>query len=94
MTTADLITREDLAPVLRRLVQLEALVAAYVEAMDEDVPTATALRLTGIGSRTTLIAERQRPGTLLVHRKEGTRALYSRRSCIAHKLARRQLRCG
>ncbi len=93
MTPADLFTaavQEAVAPLIRQAVApLEARLTAYIEAVDDDLPTAQALRLTGIGSRTTLIAERQRPGTLLAWRKEGTRALYSRRSCIDYKLARR-----
>ncbi|KUG06906.1 hypothetical protein [Solirubrum puertoriconensis] len=73
----------------QRFAALELQLQAYVEAIDDDVDTATALQLTGINSRTTLVAERDRKGTLLKYRKEGTKCLYSRRSCIDYKLSKR-----
>ncbi|MCC3159482.1 hypothetical protein LJ737_19730 [Hymenobacter sp. 15J16-1T3B] len=73
----------------QQMQQMQVRLDAYVESIDDDVDTATALKLTGIASRTTLLAERDRPGTKLAYRKEGTKCLYSRRSCIDYKLSKR-----
>ncbi|MBD2769684.1 hypothetical protein IC235_17475 [Hymenobacter sp. BT664] len=67
------------------------LVADLLESLDDDVDTKTALKLTGIKSRTTLIAERQRRGTLIRHSKLGRSCMYSRASCLAYKRAHRLL---
>ena len=95
MTFDDFITPADLLPLLRRLTQVEATLAAYVDAVDDDLATAQALKAAGIGSRTTLIQARaSAPGVCepgrIRYRKEGTKALYSRRSCIDYKLASRR----
>lgn len=69
--------------------ELRMLVTDLLESLDDDVDTKTALRLTGIKSRTTLMAERSRPGTLLQHSKLGRSCVYSRASCLAYKRAHR-----
>jgi len=73
---------------LRALVKEErAFRREYVASFNDEVSTLEALRLTGIGSRTTLIAERQRPGTPLTHTHHGRSVRYGRAGCIAYKLA-------
>ncbi len=79
-------TPSELAAIRRELAELRGFVREMVNSVDDQVSTAQALRLTGLKSRTTLIAERQRPGTLLKYTKQGRSAAYSRASCIAHKL--------
>ncbi|MDF7810784.1 hypothetical protein [Hymenobacter sp. YC55] len=73
----------------QRLVLLEQRLTAYVESVNDEVDTHEALKLTGIKSRTTLIEERKRPGTLLQYSKHGKSVSYSRKSCIDYKLDRR-----
>jgi predicted mannosyl-3-phosphoglycerate phosphatase (HAD superfamily) len=87
---------EELAALPARLQQLEQRqqlleqrLTAYVESVEDDVDTHTALKLTGLHSRTTLIEERKRPGTLIKFSKHGRSVSYSRKSCIDYKLARR-----
>ena len=70
--------------------ELRILIADLLESIDDDVDTKTALRLTGIKSRTTLIVERNRTGSLLHHSKLGRSCVYSRASCLAYKRANRQ----
>lgn len=70
----------------RQLREVCQFVRELVESVDDHVSTAQALKLTGIKSRTTLIAERDRAGSLLKYTKQGRSAAYSRASCIAHKL--------
>jgi len=72
-----------------RIEHLESRNAIYEEFADDEVSTKKALELTGIKSRTTLIEERDRPGTLLRYSKHGRSTSYSRKSCIDYKLARR-----
>jgi len=73
----------------RRMTLLEERQRLYVETTDDEVDTATALKLTGIKSRGTLIKERKQPGTLIQWSGHGTRVSYSRKSCIDYKQARR-----
>ena len=89
MASISFITPEDLNPVLKRLEQIELRLEAYVESVNDEVDTHEALKLTGIKSRTTLIEERDRPGSLLKYSKHGRSVSYSRKSCIDYKLARR-----
>jgi hypothetical protein len=63
--------------------------AVHEEFADDEVGTKKALQLTGIKSRTTLIEERDRPGTLLRYSKHGRSTSYSRKSCIDYRLSRR-----
>jgi hypothetical protein len=89
MATLSFITPDELRPVLDRLAVLEQRLAAYIETTNDEVDTKTALQLTGIKSRTTLLDERDRPGTLLRYSKHGRSTSYSRKSCIDYKLSRR-----
>jgi hypothetical protein len=68
---------------------MEQRLAAYVASINDEVTTAEALRLTGIKSRTTLLEERDRPGTLLRYSKHGRSTSYSRKSCVDYRLSRR-----
>ena len=68
----------------QRLAAQEARLGAFIASVDDDVDTRTALRLIGVKSRTTLIELRE--AGRITYRKEGTRAVYSRASCIAYKL--------
>lgn len=78
-----------LSELSQRMLHLEQRLTAYVESVNDEVDTHTALKLTGIKSRTTLIEERDRPGTLLSYSKHGRSVSYSRKSCIDYKLDRR-----
>ena len=89
MVTLTFVTPEELNRVLHRLDQMEQRLAAYVASINDEVTTAEALRLTGIKSRTTLLEERDRPGTLLRYSKHGRSTSYSRKSCIDYKLSHR-----
>lgn len=79
-------TPADVARLERQLQDVCRFVRELVESVDDQVSTQQALKLTGLKSRTTLIAERKRPGTLLKYTKQGRSTAYSRASCIAHKL--------
>ena len=59
----------------------------FLASLDDQVSTKKALQISGIASRTTLIAERQRPGTLLTYTHEGRSVTYGRAGCVAHKRA-------
>ncbi|GAA4349983.1 hypothetical protein GCM10023185_07180 [Hymenobacter saemangeumensis] len=83
-------TPADIADLRREFLALQAFVQEFVSSQDDEVDTKTALKLTGIKSRTTLIMERERPGTLLKHAKHGRSTSYSRASCIAYKRAKRR----
>lgn len=72
----------------QRMQQMEMRLSAYVESVSEEVDTATALKITGIKSRDTLIKERDREGTLIRYCKHGRSASYSRKSCIDYRLSR------
>lgn len=89
MATLSFVTPEEFQQWTQRLVLLEDRLEAYVETTDDEVDTTTALKLTGIKSRKTLIAERGRPGTLIRYSKHGRSASYSRKSCIDYRQARR-----
>ena len=89
MPTVSFVTPEELLKRDQRIDRLEQFLTAYIESVDDEVDTATALQLTGIKSRTTLIEERDRPGTLLRYSKHGRSTAYSRASCIDYKLSRR-----
>ena len=93
MTFITIVTPEELQAVVSRLTLMEMRLEVYEEAFkaafDEEVGTKRALQLTGIKSRTTLIEERDRPGTLLRYSKHGRSTSYSRKSCIDYKLSRR-----
>ncbi|MGI4871466.1 MAG: hypothetical protein ACRYFX_09845 [Janthinobacterium lividum] len=67
--------------------EIRGFMADFLASLDDQVSTKKALELSGIASRTTLIAERQRPGTLLTHSHNGRTVTYGRAGCIAHKRA-------
>ena len=83
----EFVTPEEHQQVVREVRALRELLDDYLQSVDQEVDTDRALQLTGIQSRTTLIAERQRPGTLLKFSKHGRRAAYSLASCLAYKRA-------
>jgi hypothetical protein len=92
MTSISYVTPEEYTTLLQRIDRLEKLLEAYVATQDEWLNTASALRVTGIKSRTTLVqfARASAPGIQengrITYAKEGTRALYSRASCIDYRL--------
>lgn len=90
MALVEFVSLEEHLAVKREMADLRRLVSDFVASVDDDVDTKTALKLTGLKSRTTLIAERQRPGTLLTHSKLGRSCAYSRASCLAYKRANRR----
>jgi hypothetical protein len=83
---------EKLTLALNRLDHVERKLELYVEAEDQWLSTAQALQKAGIKSRTTLIqfARASAPGKQeagrITYSKEGTRAVYSRASCIDYRL--------
>lgn len=93
-----ILTPEDLerslAPLRQRVAQQEAEAARdrefmrqFLASIDDQVSTQKALEISGIKSRTTLIAERQRPGSPLTYTSSGRSVSYSRAGCIAYKLS-------
>lgn len=84
-------TPEEVRTVARQLADLRLFVQEFVASIDDTVSTAKALEITGIKSRTTLIAERQRDGSLLTFTQVGKRVSYSRASCVAYRLAHQRL---
>ncbi len=82
-------TPADVRRLERELAAMRLLMQEFMNSLDEEVSTAQALKITGIKSRTTLIAERDRPGTTLKYTKMGRSTAYSRAGCVAYKLAHR-----
>jgi predicted mannosyl-3-phosphoglycerate phosphatase (HAD superfamily) len=89
MASITFVTPAELSEVVARLDMVEQRLAVHEEFADDEVRTKKALELTGIKSRTTLIEERDRPGTLIRYSKHGRSTSYSRKSCIDYRLARR-----
>ena len=89
MPAIEFVTPEEHRAVQREVRQLRELVQEFLASVDVEVDTARALRLTGIRSRTTLIAERERPGTPLKYSKHGRSTSYSLVSCLHYKQAMR-----
>jgi len=94
MATLAFITPEEHAADMQRLrEEFFTLLQAYVTTHEEWLPTDAAMRTAGI-SRTTLTqqARASAPGTQelgrITYRKEGTKSLYSRTSCISYRQAR------
>lgn len=79
---------EQLTTLQREMANMKMVLAAYVESIDDQIDTTTALKITGIKSRDTLTKERDRAGTLIRYCKHGTAVSYSRKSCIDYKLAK------
>lgn len=90
MAVVEFVSLEEHLSVKRELADLRRLVADFVASVDDEVDTKAALKLTGIKSVTTLMAERDRPGTLLNYSKLGRSCAYSRASCLAYKRASRR----
>ncbi len=94
MATLAFITPEEHAADIQRLrEEFFGLLQAYVNTHEEWLPTAAAMRTAGI-SRTTLTQSArasapgaQEPGRI-IYRKEGTKSLYSRTSCISYRQRR------
>jgi hypothetical protein len=89
MASIAFVTPAELHQFVARLELVEMRLAVHEEFADDEVRTKKALQLTGIKSRTTLIEERDRPGTLLRYSKHGRSTSYSRKSCIDYRLSRR-----
>ncbi|WP_125921780.1 hypothetical protein [Hymenobacter lapidarius] len=85
----EVVTAAEHQKLVDEVASLRTLCTDLLNSLNEDVDTKTALKLTGIKSCTTLINERQRPGTLLQFSKLGRRCVYSRASCLAYKRAHR-----
>lgn len=82
------VTPEEHAAALGRIERLEKLLGAYVETQEEWLTTPQALRASGIKTRETLVKycrasgpHKQEAGRI-TFRKEGTKCLYLRSSCI------------
>jgi hypothetical protein len=94
MATLAFITPEEHAADMQRLrEEFFGLLQAYADTREEWLPTDAAMRAAGI-SRTTLTQQArasspgiQEPGRI-TYRKEGTKALYSRTSCISYRQRR------
>ena len=84
----EIITPEKFRVLEREVNQLRALIKDFMDSLDDEVDTKTALRLTGIRSRTTLVAERRRGGSLLIYSKHGRSVTYSRAGCLAYRRSR------
>ena len=88
MTIIAFVTPEEHATALCRIERLEKLLEAYVNSQEEWLPTYQALKASGIKTRQTLVtyARASSPGQQqqghITYRKEGTKCLYSRSSCI------------
>lgn len=88
MATISYVTTEEHAAALQRIERLEKLLGAYVSTQEEWLPTDSALRTAGIKTRQTLVQyarasspHAKEPGRI-TYRKEGTKCLYLRSSCI------------
>jgi hypothetical protein len=88
MATISYVTPEEHAAALQRIDRLEKLLEAYVTSNPEWLTTAQALKVAGIRTRETLSKyyrasgpNKQEPGRI-TYRKEGTKCLYLRSSCI------------
>ncbi|WP_045687735.1 hypothetical protein [Hymenobacter sp. AT01-02] len=79
---AERMIADALAPLQQELTYLRAQTNEWVD-------TATALKLTGIKSDTTLRAERKRPNTVLKYSGIGRAIRYSRDSCVAFAESKR-----
>lgn len=87
--TFKLIAAAELDALKAEVHELRAIVTDFLDSLDDRVSTKQALQLTGIKSRATLIAARQRPDTLLAYSHQGRSVLYSRASCLAFRRARK-----
>ena len=91
MAIISFVTPEEHAALKQEIAELRALIRAYVTTHKEWLPTADALKTSGIKSRSTLVQykrasgpERQEEGRI-TYRKEGTKCLYLRSSCIDYR---------
>ena len=73
----------------RRLAQMETFMREFVNSLDDQIGYKEALKITGIKSRTTLVAERRRAKSLIVFTQHGRSVSYSRAGCVAYRLAQR-----
>jgi hypothetical protein len=90
MPTISYVSVEEFEALKAEVKELRIIIADFLASIDDTVSSAKALQLTGIRSLTTLIAERQRPGTLLVYSHHGRSVHYSRASCLAYRRARQR----
>jgi hypothetical protein len=94
MATISYVTPQEHAAALLRIERLEKLLVAYIQTQEEWLDTAAALRATGIKARSTLVqfARATAPGAeqegRITYRKEGTKCLYARSSCIDYRQRR------
>lgn len=88
------VSPEEHAAALQRIERLEKLLGAYVVSQEEWLDTAQALKATGIRARSTLVqsARALAPGVQqegrITYKKEGTKCLYARSSCIDYRQRR------
>jgi len=91
MATLAFVTPEEHAAALLRIARLEKLLETYVSSQEEWLDTAAALRATGIKARSTLAdyVRADAPGMTqpgrITYKKEGTKCLYLRSSCIDYR---------
>lgn len=97
MPTVDILTREEHEAAIRELrAEFRDMLGAYVTQHEQWVPTEQALALADI-ARSTLVqfARASRPDTeeagRITYRKEGTKCLYARSSCINYHRNKRGL---
>jgi hypothetical protein len=94
MGSISFVTPEEHAAALLRIERLEKLLVAYVQTQEEWLDTAAALRTTGIKARSTLVqfARAIAPGVKqegrITYKKEGTKCLYARSSCLDYRQRR------
>jgi hypothetical protein len=86
MSNLPFATPEDIAQLRAEREADRAFMREFLASIDDQVDAKKALKITGIKSLTTLIAERQRPGTPLAYVKNGRSVTYSRAGCVAYKL--------
>ena len=88
MATLAFVTPEEHAAAVQRIERLEKLLTAYVATQEEWLPTPMALAAAGVRTRETLVkyVRASAPGAKeqgrITYRKEGTKCLYARTSCI------------
>lgn len=88
MSSVAFVTPEEHQAVVQRLERLEKLFGAYVRSQEEWLPTELALVAAGVNRRETLVkyVRASAPGAQelgrITYRKEGTKCLYARSSCI------------
>ena len=71
----------------RKLESMELFMREFLNSLDDQIGYKEALKISGIKSRTTLVAERRREGSLIKFTHHGRSVAYSRAGCVAYRLA-------